>query len=528
MAAIKDYTSQETPANPIDTSSEARARAGAGMHALGEGLTGAGAAFDTVQKFNDLQEGSKKTIQVGALQAKQQNDLELFRTTGNMADPEAIKAFLADREDEISKLADDVHSPTIRRHTAEMQQIMRDRLSTQTFADHQKAVGAMAVESIDYAQKSLSHASAADGGAYEANRDLIHVMVAMSGVAPNLAPKAEIELGKNVAGASIDGMIDRKEFDIARSDIESGRYDQDFNANEKMTWSRKIDSAEATERTLQNAARVATERQKKEVSDKAFDGYIREMFEPNFNLADWEKRMSHDGDLERAAKPELVRLLNENEAAIRARTTTGRAAETRIEAEQDKAVGTSVMQRILSPVGTPDRITDAKDIYAEVANGLSVPRANSLVASLNNLKTSEMKKDGFAAQYAEFHRRMRAELTLGSPQLEGEYADAMAYAEPIIQSGLTMGLTAGQMFDKDSPAYVLKGYQPKTLSEDVVLPSAPTKSFDRAALDKLPKGDAGKEKGIAALYDAVKAKQISPAEATQTAITHGWHISGSK
>src|SRR5258708_2822678 len=162
------------------------------------------------------------------------------------------------------------------------------------------------------------------------------------------------------------------------------------------------------------------------------------------------------------AKDSAIRLLGTLTEQRQRNVTEAHTAVERADADGDKTAANAVMARINAPPGAPDRITDPKDIYAQVqVGGLTVARANALVTSLNAVKASELKKDGYAAQYAEFHRAARQRIVpFQNAEKEGEYADFIAYTEPLIAKGLAAGKTAGQLFnpDESNPDYVGKGY----------------------------------------------------------------------
>ena len=521
MAAIKEYTSQETPGNPISSASEVGYTAGATMRNLGGALQTGGKAFADFQEHREISNGN---VQASALHAKLSNEAEELKTSGKIVDPEEVVKFQQHVDDETSRLLDNVSSPTARLHLNELGQTIRSGFSTRLAIDHQQAYGIQANANLEASKNFLSNSAREDPSSIEELWKMADFMAAGSGVSQEQVPKLSNMIKKEIGKAAIDGMIQNGNAEGAQVMIAAGRFDDIWDSSEKQAQVHEIDAAVKGQRTIDNVAREEKARQAKAASDTKFHSYMSQIYDKDFDPQAWKKQIVSDPELEKSAAPELIRILNEDTAARRAQGTAERVSQERAATEADKTIGSAVMGRIMAPPGTPNRITDIKDIYAEVSNGLSVARANQLATSLNTVTASRLKKDGFAQQYAEFHKNLRQELTLGSPLLEGDYANAMSYAEPLIQKGLQAGLTAGQMFNKDSPDYVLKGYQAPKLSDQTVLPisNPAAKSFDRAALDKLPKGATGKEKGVAALYEAVQAKQVSPAEASQIATTHGW------
>lgn len=307
MATIKDYNSQETPPNPIDTSSEAKARAGAGMHALGNTLTAAG---ETIQKYQDLQQGSKLTIQSGALHAKLTNEWEQMRTTQDITDPDVVKKFNDHVNDEVSKLSDNINSPNIRRHAAEIQGTIRDQFSVKTNTDHTTAVGALAVQAIEYGTNSLSASAASDDTAYEATRQLVHPMAVMTGVATNKVPEVELHLGKELAKASVIGMIGRGHTDQAREDIESGRFDKDLDTTEKSALLTKVKTAEDALRADERYRLEKHKQDIKDTSDAAEQEYHEMFADPDYVKSEHQAEYNTDKRLTPEAQERLTHYQN--------------------------------------------------------------------------------------------------------------------------------------------------------------------------------------------------------------------------
>lgn len=519
MANIPEYTSRETPGSQLGGANSAGEIAGGVYEGLASGLHSIGEA---VQRHGEQQESSKFASDHSALTAIATNAWEDIKKNQDASDPAVRQKFLEDYGEKVDAFTDNITSSAVRAHAEDAIARTKAHFSVTTLSDQSAAAGAQAVQRINDVQNNGAATAYIDPTYYDGAGNVTSMYVAASGLPQNEVPKATVRINKEIAKSTVDGMLDRGDTANARKDIESGRFDKDLDGTEKAALLRKVVVAEDAYTKAQKDQREEITRQKKDTSEAKQHDYLGALADPTLDPVKWTHAVLTDKDLSDTAIDSLIRMKDAMRAAAHAEKTADHADKEHADAEGDKAAANSILARINAPVGDPNRITDQKEIYDQVKDGgLTVTRANTLVASLNQVKASLLKQDGFAPQYAEFHRAQRAAITHGLVSKEGDYADFMAYVEPLIQKGAARGLTAGQMFDKDSPDYVGKGYKAPALaasSFEDKKPTAKAPAFSRATLDTIPRGTGGSAKGI----EALKKSGLSRDAMINEAKLRGW------
>ena len=121
----------------------------------------------------------------------------------------------------------------------------------------------------------------------------------------------------------------------------------------------------------------------------------------------------------------------------------------------------SVFNRIHAPDGDPNKITDPKQVYSLVGNGLTMSGLEKVRQEIAGKSTPDGEAE--SAMRSQFFRNAHGALTgtndglgLKDPKGEELYLRFMAQAYKAIDAGKSAGKTPAQLFDPASPDYVGK------------------------------------------------------------------------
>lgn len=251
---------------------------------------------------------------------------------------------------------------------------------------------------------------------------------------------------------------------------------------------------------------------KKMESDKAEDGYMKQIYAPPQNAKPLSvQQIVNDPRLSRESKDRVIKLI-------------GDPGE-----KDEKTYGPGFVhafQMVHAPDGTPGRITDTNELYSRLgpSGDLTMAGVEKLRGEIDLKKSpegaaeSEMKK--------EFLRNARGQITgsdeglhIKDPKGDELYLKFMAQALPAYEAARKQGKSPSQLLDPDSPDYVgkiVKNFK-RPMDQwfnDTVhdAPTAGTKpAFDVTTVKSLPD-----------LVTAFRAGNLTKDQADEMAITKGW------
>ena len=534
MPQITEYNASPAPNATMSNASD-KVQAATGV------LAGVANSLDTlgtqITQHAERVDNTNATLQHSNVEAAGKIKWNEMMQSGEAADPEKVKAFTDQLSSQFDNITENMHTTKGKDNAQTAINQAKNDFAVTIAAGHSTAQGEEAAASNTKSVANFSLGIAADPHSFDTTTT---TYTTQANNLPGLGPKEKgiliKEATQQFARAAVVGLIEKKDFNGARDFLSSGKANNVLDATQQDQLENQINSRESAQGTAERLAEAAQERAKKEASNTALNKHISNFSSTNAdNPAANIDAINHDDNLTPADKGEAIRLMEVEdtmrgapERAARAAATAGREAQAaaraeaeRAQVEGDKKAAVDVMSRINATAGDPTAITDPKEIYSEVKEGgLTVTRANTLVTALNTVNESKKKGDGYAAQYAEFHKSSRQDITNGFASREGNYASFVDYTEPLIQKGLQQGLTAGQMFDKDSKDYVGKGYKAPAVGldnfdhDETPANTKKAPAFATSTLDKMKR-----EEGVAALYAAVKAGGISPQAATREAHT---------
>lgn len=360
MARIQEYVSDEHLG--VANNAEAAGQAASGVYSgIASGLHSVG---DAVLRFNQQQESSKLAVSASALHAQLTNEWEDLKVNGDITDPEQVQKFNDAAAERIDKLSDDIGSPAIRAHAAEVAQTLKSGFSIKTLADHATAVGDQAVTNLETMTNNYSASVYADPSSLDETAKLVGFSVAASGVPQNKVPELTVKITKKVATSAVDGMILNGNPQKALENLASGAYDKYFDGPEKAALVAKANTAIHAQQADARAAEVEARRKAKEEAGAISQKIIENMpVDANGHMRIYPGAFQ---DAQKIADPEQQR------ATLDFLKSTQAAQERPTPKASDPHTYQDLRERIFAP-GIPKRPVTQQELMQAAAHGLLDP-----------------------------------------------------------------------------------------------------------------------------------------------------------
>lgn len=275
--------------------------------------------------------------------------------------------------------------------------------------------------------------------------------------------------------------------------------------------------------------RVIKDRAQKEQSDQAAGQYITNLITDPGKVS--ARAIANDPNLDWRTKNELVNIQRARIKEIQSENESG--------ANKDaKTYGSAfdtIYHRVNAPDGSPDKITDATQLYPLVGKGLTVSGVDKLRSEIEGKRTPEGEAE--SQMKNQFFKNARGEITgsdeglhFRDPKGDELYLKFMARSLGDFDAGKKSGKTAAQLLNPDSPDYVGKSISTfkRPMSQwiadqvdangagDAAAPGAP-------AIQPLP---AEKDMTSDQLKAFVASGRINRRNAENIAIRKGWIAAG--
>lgn len=359
MATIRQYTSDLSPGAPQDSSAAAGEAAGAVYQGIASGLHSVGEA---VTRYNEMRESSQLSVNASSLHAKLTNEWEDLKTNGNIADPEVVQKFNDHVAEETAKLSDNIGSPSVHGHAADLQGTIAAGFKVKTLSDHSTAVGAQAITNIDTMVKNYASSVYMDPHSLDETARLIGFSIAGSGIPQNKVPELTLKATNHVAQSAVDGMIENGNPQKALEELAKGSYDKYFDGPQKMALVAKANSAIRAQAADERAAEAEQRRQAKDEAGKASQDIISRLpVGENGHLA------IYPGAMQEALKikdPETQRATTDMLRSIQS------AQEHAVPPTSDTATYNDLRQRIFDPQLSRSNPVTQNELMSAVGKGL--------------------------------------------------------------------------------------------------------------------------------------------------------------
>jgi hypothetical protein len=265
-------------------------------------------------------------------------------------------------------------------------------------------------------------------------------MVATNGLPFDKAEEMKAEHKVRLARAYIEG---KAKFDIegAKTDLESGKFDDAFNSDQKDQLFAKIKSEERAARTEENLIKQQEREAKKERGEEQMNQLFVDL--ETGKTKGFRRRVLDNPDLEQRQKEHMLKLAE---------------AKASKQLKHDPAVVLALFNRIHADNSDPKKITSDEDLWQFFGRGLDDKKLNFLRAEVAGYKTEAGRAE--AQLKAGFLKDIQSKLIKkdafgnADPQGQESYLNFLNQFQEAYKEGKAKGFKPNELLIPTSPNYI--------------------------------------------------------------------------